>query len=67
MSKKINLEEILTETFDIYSSYQVISLNKNIRSTVLKAMKEACKQTLKLTAEKAKAYKYIDKFGNKLC
>lgn len=53
MSKKINLEEILTETFDTYSSYQFISLNKNIRSTVLKAMKEACKQTIELAAENA--------------
>lgn len=60
MEKKINLEEIikpykkyLVEGIDGYKS---LSGDGMFVGDVLEAMKEACKQALKLAAENAKAY-----------
>lgn len=62
--RKINLEEILTKVFepspqDCSTPSQdlqlAVTLNPDI-SRIKEAMKEACRQTLELAAEKAKLY-----------
>lgn len=54
--KKINLQNILSEKLG--------DENLSVNDAIREAMKEACKQTLELAAENAKAFSYIDKFGN---
>lgn len=50
---KINLEEIYNR-FDYISRVETDSSNIDFKGNMIKAMKEACRQTLELAAENAK-------------
>lgn len=63
--KKINLEEILNKNFNLYTAYSVKDKNGEFTPVIdkagaLKAMKEACKQTLELAVENAKCNAYLN-------
>ena len=51
--RRVNLKDILT-SFELNEYY----LTESERSVALKAMKEACKQTLELACENAEAIAY---------
>lgn len=52
MTKKINLEEIYNQ-FEYLSRVETDSSNIDYKGSMIKAMKEACRQTLELAAENA--------------
>lgn len=51
-NKKVNLEEIYNQ-FEYLSRVETDSSNIDYKGNMIKAMKEACRQTLELAAENA--------------